>query len=633
MIQFEHFGYYLPQGYLFQNVNLQINPSDKIGLVGKNGAGKSTLLNLISNQLSPTEGKIIISKNYKIGYLSQEIQLKSDEKLINFLMNSNTILNEINNNIEKINTELVERSDYESESYLNLLDQLEEENIAFNIHEGHNWQERVESTLLGLGFDEKNFSQPLNSFSGGWKMRAELARILVNKPDILLLDEPTNHLDIMSIGWLEEYLKKYESIIILISHDRIFLDRVTNKTLEISQSKILDYPLPFSKYKIKREEEKQIQEQAKKQQDKSIKQTENLINKFRAKSSKAAFAQSLIKKLDKLERIEIDNDHVSSMKLTFPVNQEPGKKILEFINVSKKYGENTIFKEVNLTIGKGDKIALLGPNGVGKSTLFKCIMSSIEYHGEIILGHNVKPSYFAQDQVEKLNPNLSIFETVDQVAVGENRKNIRSILGSFLFSGEDIDKKVSVLSGGEKTRLSICLMLFEPSNFLILDEPTNHLDIMSKEVLKIALKNYQGTFIIVSHDREFLKDLSNQIWDIEASTLKIHYFSIEEYISHKNNSILSDSQIKFKVPDTNREESSKSNKKSKKVLKSTNTNNQKLSKIEAEIQTKENEIKMLENKLLDLKYNDPEYNMIVNDYEKNKKELEVLMTQWEKIYS
>lgn len=629
MIQFENFGYYLPQGFLFRKVNLQINNGDKIGLVGKNGAGKSTLLNLISKNILPTEGKVIVPKNVQIGYLSQEILLKSDSTLFDFLIHSNITLNEINSKIELINKQLIERDDYESDDYLSLLDQLQEENDSLNIMEGYLWEEKVESTLKGLGFEQSDFQKPLNSFSGGWKMRAELARILVNKPEVLLLDEPTNHLDIISIGWLEDYLKRYEGILILISHDRIFLDRVTNKTLEISQSKILDYPLPYSKYKLQREEEIKIQEQSKKQQDREIKQTEQLIDKFRAKSSKASFAQSLIKKLDKIERIEVENDHISSMKLVFPINQEPGKLVLELNNISKSYGDKTIFENINLTVGKGDKIALLGPNGVGKSTLFKCIMSTIEFEGTIHLGHNVKPSYFAQDQVDKLNPKLSILETVDKVAIGENRKNIRSILGSFLFSGDDINKKVSVLSGGEKTRLSICLMLFEPSNFLILDEPTNHLDIKSKEVLKIALKNYKGTFIIVSHDREFLKDLSNQIWDIEDKSLKVHYFSVNEYIHHKNSFLSlknkSDSKKNQSKKDVNKIKSNQKTVSDK--LKSQSSKD--VSKIEIQINHIEIEIKNLESQLLNLNYNDPSYNQIVNEYEINKKKLDELIIQWE----
>ncbi len=628
MIQFENFGYHLPQGFLFQEINLQINSSDKIGLVGKNGAGKTTLLNLISKVISPTEGKIIIPKHFEIGYLSQEIQLNHEELLIDYLLFSNKNLNEINSNIERINNELTERTDYESNDYLQLLDDLQDQNHSLNILEGYLWEERVESTLKGLGFQKEDFTKPLNSFSGGWKMRAELARILVNKPDVLLLDEPTNHLDILSIGWLEEYLKKFEGIIVLISHDRIFLDRVTNKTLEISQSKILDYPLPYSKYKLKRNEEKLVQEQAKKQQDKQIKQTENLINKFRAKSSKASFAQSLIKKLDKLERIEIDNDDLSSMNLVFPVNKEPGKLVLELKNVSKKYGNKTIFNDINISVGRGDKIALLGPNGIGKSTLFKCIMSSIEFQGEIQLGHNVEPSYFAQDQVEELDPNLSIFDTVDKIATGENRKNIRSILGSFLFSGDDIDKKVSVLSGGEKTRLSICLMLFQPSNFLILDEPTNHLDIKSKEVLKLALKTYQGTFIVVSHDREFLNDLSNQIWDIEDQQLKIHYFNVEEYIEQKNKAITENNQKERPIKEKTKASPQNKDSVNKKIK---NESSKEVKKIEVKIEKKELELKELESNLLVLSFKDPSYHSVVNDYQKTKNELDDLITRWEEL--
>lgn len=414
-----------------------------------------------------------------------------------------------------------------------LLDELNEINDQFNLHEGFQWEEKISATLEGLGFFVADFDKPLSSFSGGWKMRAELAKILVNKPDIILLDEPTNHLDIISISWLENYLQKFEGAVIVISHDRLFLDNVTKRTLEISQQKIWDYPYNYSKYKEKREEELALMTNAKKQQEKEIKHTKELIDKYRAKANKAAFAQSLIKKLDKTEIIEIESNAIAKMKMRFPLSVQPGKWILEMKDAGKTYGDKQLFKNINITVGRGEKIALLGPNGVGKSTLLKLVMKDIEGEGVMEYGHNVQITYFAQDQAEKLDVNKTIYETVDDIAEGEVRKDLRSILGTFLFSGEDIDKKVGVLSGGERTRLALCQLLLTPCNFLILDEPTNHLDIQSKEVLKRALIEYEGTFIVVSHDREFLDGLTNRIWDIQDKTLKIHHYDVKEYLSFK----------------------------------------------------------------------------------------------------
>ena len=533
MINLEKLGYYLPQGHLFQNVGLQINRGDKVGLVGKNGAGKSTLLKILSGRIKPTEGAVHLPKGTTIGYLTQDIKIDTSKTVFDFLNFSNERLNFIRTRLDDINHEIVERTDYENESYLILLDELSELNHEFQLIDGFQWEEKITTTLNGLGFSNEEMLRGLDTFSGGWKMRAELARILVNNPDVILLDEPTNHLDIISITWLENYLQKFEGAVIIISHDRLFLDNVTKRTLEISLGKVFDFPYAYSKYKEVRAEELERLGQAKKQQDKDIKQTEELINKFRAKSSKAAFAQSLIKKLEKTERIEIEKDVVSKMKLTFPLSVQPGKWVVELSDLGKSYGEKLLFKQVNITLGRGEKIALLGPNGVGKSTLLKAVMKQIDFDGIVEYGHNVNVTYFAQDQAENLDTEKTVYQTVDDVAKGDIRKDLRTILGTFLFGGEDVDKKVSVLSGGERTRLALCQLLLSPSNVLILDEPTNHLDIQSKEVLKRALQNYEGTFIIVSHDREFLNGLTNRIWDIEQNNLKIHHFTLNEYLSYK----------------------------------------------------------------------------------------------------
>ena len=533
MIKLEKLGYFLPQGYLFEQVSLQVNRGDKIGLVGKNGAGKSTMLKLLSGHITPSEGAIHQPKGLKYGYLTQDIVIKSKETVYNYLFLSNHELNRIRERLDFINHELVNRTDYESEYYLGILDELSELNHEFQVLEGFQWEEKIKATLDGLGFTDLDQQKLIQACSGGWKMRAELARILVNNPDILLLDEPTNHLDIISISWLENYLQRFDGAVILISHDRLFLDNVTKRTLEISQGRVLDFPFAYSKYKLMRAEEMERMEQSKKQQDKQIKQTELLIEKFRAKSSKATFAQSLIKKLEKTERIEVEKDTVSKIKLTFPLSVHPGKWVLELNNLGKSYADRNLFEHVNITVGRGEKIALLGPNGVGKSTLLKSITKDITYEGEVLYGHNVNVAYFAQDQAEKLDPSKTIYETVDDVAVGEIRKDLRSILGTFLFTGEVVEKKVSVLSGGERTRLALCVLLLSPSNFLILDEPTNHLDLQSKDVLKRALQSYEGTFIVVSHDREFIDGLCNRIWDIENRNLKIHHFTLNEYLQYK----------------------------------------------------------------------------------------------------
>lgn len=635
MINLEQIGVYLPQGYLFQNVSLQINKGDKIGLVGKNGAGKSTLMKILSGKDKASEGKIHQPKDCKVGLLSQDIKVDSESSVLDFLLRSNVELNGVNDRLNDLNKQLIERNDYESPSYLILLDELSELNHKFQLIEGSSWHEKVVSVLKGLGFSDEELTKSLNTFSGGWKMRAELARILVNNPDLLLLDEPTNHLDIISISWLENYLQRFEGAVIVISHDRMFLDNVTKRTLEISLGKILDYPYAYSRYKVFREEETERLERMKKQQDKDIKHTEELINKFRAKKNKAAFAQSLIKKLDKTERIEVEQDQVARMKIKFPLSVQPGKLVLELKDLGKSYGDKLIFKGVNISVGRGEKIALLGPNGVGKSTLLKRIMKSLDGDGIVEYGHNVNITYFAQDQAEKLDVTKSVYETVDDVAQGEIRKDLRSILGAFLFSGEDVDKRVSVLSGGERTRLALCQLLLSPSNFLILDEPTNHLDIQSKEVLKQALINYEGTFIVVSHDREFLDGLTNRIWDIDRGGLKIHHDGVKEYLAQK----MQNETLNPEIKETQKKESEKSigdnklsyeEQKELKRIKTQMTNQ--LKRTEEKIERLEFKLKELDELVSNIDYSDEKRaETILKDYNSAKEELDLEMQQWEEI--
>ncbi|HNS41311.1 MAG TPA: ATP-binding cassette domain-containing protein [Taishania sp.] len=637
MINFENLGLHLPQGYLFQNIGLQINKNDKVGLVGKNGAGKSTMLRILSGMIQPSEGKIHKPKDCTIGFLTQDIVIDTTQSVFEYLNNSNEKLTKLRNELDDINHQLVSRTDYESDSYLGLLDRLNECNHEFNIIDGYAWEEKIANTLKGLGFEEEEFSRSLNTFSGGWKMRAELAKILVNNPDVILLDEPTNHLDIISIAWLENYLKTFEGAVIVISHDRLFLDNVTKRTLEINNGRVLDFPYPYTKYKQVRAEEIERMNAAKKQQDKEIKQTQELIDKYRAKANKAAFAQSLIKKLEKTERIEVDNDNVTKMHVTFPLSVQPGKWVLEMIDMGKTFDQKLLFKDINLTVGRGEKIALLGPNGVGKSTLLKRIMGQLDGEGTVNYGHNVNITYFAQNQAEMLDKTKTVFQTVDDVAEGEIRKNLRTILGTFLFSGDDVEKQVGVLSGGERTRLALCQLLLSPSNFLILDEPTNHLDIQSKEVLKQALKNYEGTFIVVSHDREFLDDLTNRIWDIEDKTLKIHHFGVKEFLERKMN--LANAKDSLKKPAKKEEPAVKvetpvntelDREQQKELKKQKNALSNKINFAEKEIERLEAKIAEMDVVMADLDYTDEaKAQKILADYAQLKSQLDEQMQAWE----
>lgn len=640
MINLEQIGVFLPQGFLFKDITIQINKGDKIGLAGKNGAGKSTMLKILAGWDKPSEGKVHTPKDMTIGFLTQDLKIDTTKTVFEYLNNSNETLNHLRQSLDQINHDLVTRTDYESDSYLALLDDLNVKNDLFNFHEGFQWEEKIAATLEGLGFFQADFDKPLSSFSGGWKMRAELAKILVNKPNVILLDEPTNHLDIISIAWLESYLQKFEGAVIVISHDRLFLDNVTKRTLELSQGRMLDFPYAYSKYKEKRAEELELMAGAKKQQEKDIKHTKELIDKFRAKKNKAAFAQSLIKKLEKTEIIELESDATARMKISFPLSNQPGKWVLEMDNVGKTFGDKQLFRDINITVGRGEKIALLGPNGVGKSTLLKMVMGTLEGEGTVNYGHNVVITYFAQDQAEKLDTSKTIYETVDEIAEGEVRKDLRSILGTFLFSGEDVDKKVAVLSGGERTRLALCQLLLSPCNFLILDEPTNHLDIQSKEVLKRALQNYEGTFLVVSHDREFLDGLTNRIWDIQDKTLKIHHYDVKEYLAMKMaipesvgegkglqkqtvNANVKAEKVEEKKPELSFEEQKEAKRKKNSLQNQVKRAEENIARLEAEIAQMDIDMQSLD--YSDLQKAEP----ILATYAAKKKELDEVMEQWE----
>lgn len=636
MINLERIGVHLPQGYLFKDISVQINKGDKIGLVGKNGAGKSTMLKLISGVNPPSEGKIHKPKDATIGYLTQDIKIDTTQSVFEYLNTSNPELTKLNVRIEEINNELVTRTDYESESYLGLLDELNDLNHEFSIRDGFLWEEKITNTLKGLGFADDELPRSLNTFSGGWKMRAELAKILVNNPDIILLDEPTNHLDIISISWLENYLKTFDGAVVTISHDRMFLDNVTKRTLEISKGKLLDFAFAYSKYKIVRAEELERLAGAKKQQEKDIKHTEELINKFRAKKNKAAFAQSLIKKLERTDVIEVDNDDLTGININFPLSVQPGKWVMEMENMGKSFGDKLLFKNVNLTVGRGEKIALLGANGTGKSTLLKRMMGKLEGEGIVNEGHNVNVTYFAQDQAESLDVTKTVLETVDETAKGEIRKSLRQVLGAFLFRGEDVDKKVGVLSGGERTRLALCQLLLSPSNFLILDEPTNHLDIQSKEVLKSALQNYEGTFIVVSHDREFLDGLTNRIWDIENKTLKVHHFGVKDFLKRKmdlmnpNVDLKAEKKAPKKTEKRVEEKGAELSYEEKKELKrKKNKFQNQVKRSEEKIEELEMEVAKMDEMMATLDYTTPESTKALEDYEKLKNDLDEQMALWE----
>jgi ATP-binding cassette subfamily F protein 3 len=530
--------------YLFEEVSFLVNRKDRIGLTGKNGAGKSTLLKILSGKQAPDSGTISMQNGLTVGYLAQEIASTSKLTVMEEACKAFTEVNQLQNLIDKLNEEVTTRTDYESEGYHDLLVRLHDANERFNMIGGYDAEGQAEKILLGLGFLRKDFNEPCSSFSGGWRMRIELAKILLQQPDLILLDEPTNHLDIESIQWLEDFLKDYFGAIILVSHDKAFLDHVTNRTIEISLGKIYDYKTNYSNYLIQRKERKDQQLAAQKNQQKFIEHTEELINKFRAKKDKAAFAQSLIKKLDRLEIIEVDEDENASINFRFPPAPRSGKVVVNAQNTGKSYGQKVIFDGVDIEIERGEKVALVGKNGEGKSTFLKIVAGELDYTGDCQIGHQVDIGYFAQNQAESLNPEKTVFEIIDDAAVGEVRKNIRSLLGSFLFSGDTIDKKVKVLSGGEKNRLALCKLLLHPYNLLVLDEPTNHLDMRSKDVLKNALLKYDGTLIVVSHDRDFLEGLTKKMYYFGNRQVKPFIGTIYEFLSYNKLQALSDLERK-----------------------------------------------------------------------------------------
>lgn len=518
---------------LFSGVNFVINKRDKIALVGKNGAGKSTMLKIIAGLQEPTGGVVAAQKDITIGYLPQQMILTDERSVVEEVRTVFGKLDEMKASLARMNTELAERTDYESESYAELIDRISNLSDLVQMEESENGEAELEKTLLGLGFVRSDFDRNTSEFSGGWRMRIELAKLLLMRPDVLLLDEPTNHLDIESIQWLETFLKKKANVVVLVSHDRAFIDNVTNRTLEISCGKVYDYQVNYSKYVVLHQERIEQQMRAYENQQKQIQQTERFIERFRYKATKSVQVQSRIKQLEKIEEIEVDEVDNSRLNLKFPPAPRSGDYPVICEGVAKKYGDHTVFSNVDLTIKRGEKVAFVGKNGEGKSTLVKCIMNEIPYDGNLKIGHNVKIGYFAQNQASLLDGEITVFDTIDQVAVGDIRTKIRDILGAFMFGGEASDKKVKVLSGGEKTRLAMIRLLLEPVNLLILDEPTNHLDMKTKDVLKQAIADFDGTVIVVSHDRDFLDGLVEKVYEFGGGKVREHLGGIYDFLQHK----------------------------------------------------------------------------------------------------
>ena len=518
---------------LFSGVNFVINKRDKIALVGKNGAGKSTMLKIIAELQEPTGGVVAAQKDITIGYLPQQMILTDERSVVEEVRTVFGKLDEMKASLARMNTELAERTDYESESYAELIDRISNLSDLVQMEESENGEAELEKTLLGLGFVRSDFDRNTSEFSGGWRMRIELAKLLLMRPDVLLLDEPTNHLDIESIQWLETFLKQKANVVVLVSHDRAFIDNVTNRTLEISCGKVYDYQVNYSKYVVLHQERIEQQMRAYENQQKQIQQTERFIERFRYKATKSVQVQSRIKQLEKIEEIEVDEVDNSRLNLKFPPAPRSGDYPVICEGVAKKYGDHTVFSNVDLTIKRGEKVAFVGKNGEGKSTLVKCIMNEIPYDGNLKIGHNVKIGYFAQNQASLLDGEITVFDTIDQVAVGDIRTKIRDILGAFMFGGEASDKKVKVLSGGEKTRLAMIRLLLEPVNLLILDEPTNHLDMKTKDVLKQAIADFDGTVIVVSHDRDFLDGLVEKVYEFGGGKVREHLGGIYDFLQHK----------------------------------------------------------------------------------------------------
>lgn len=620
---------------LFDDISFVVNKKDRIALVGKNGAGKSTMLKIFAGLQPPTRGNISYPKDITIGYLPQHMTLKEGNTVFEEASLAFEHIQKMEAELEYVNQQLAERTDYESEAYHNLIEKSAHLNEQFLMSGGNNFQAEIEKTLIGLGFTRTDFVRPTSEFSGGWRMRIELAKILLLRPDVLLLDEPTNHLDIESIQWLENFLATRANAVILVSHDRAFLDAVTLRTIEISLGRIYDYKAPYSKYVELRKEHREHQMRAFENQQKQIQKTEEFIERFRYKATKAVQVQSRIKQLDKIERLEVDDEDNAMLNLKFPPAPRSGSYPVITENVEKSYGDHLIFKDVTFTINRGDKVAFVGKNGEGKSTLVKCIMGETDFKGKLELGHNVKIGYFAQNQAQLLDEERTVFETIDYVAVGDIRTKIRDILGAFMFGGEASDKKVKVLSGGERSRLAMIRLLLEPVNLLILDEPTNHLDMKSKDVLKDALREFEGTVIVVSHDRDFLNGLVDKVYEFGNQQVKEHLGGIYEFLQRKKMDSLKELEVSTNISSKNEEPekitedpvNKLSYEERKELSRQIKRVEKQISDIEQAIENKESEIADIEMKLAT-----PEGAADTTLFEKHgrlTKELEQDMSRWE----
>ncbi len=642
MISVDHLSVEFSAKPVFDDVSFQINPKDKIALVGKNGAGKSTLLKIFAGLQMPTSGTVVVPKDVKVGYLPQHLLTNDQNTVLEEAEKAFEAILKQRERVDELTNRLSDRHDFESEEYLRLIDDLTHASERLQMMGGDDYRADLEKTLLGLGFLRSDFDRPTSEFSGGWRMRVELAKILLGKPDLLLLDEPTNHLDIESIEWFEEFLRTTSAAVVLVSHDRTFINRVTNRTIEISLGHIYDYKVAYDEFLELRKERREQQLRAYRNQQKMIADTEEFIERFRYKATKSVQVQSRIKQLAKLQRVEVDEQDTSALNLRFPPSPRSGQIPVEIDGLSKAYGDHRVLESVSMIINRGEKIAFVGKNGEGKSTLVKCIMGEIsDYTGKLKQGHNVQIGYFAQNQASLLDGEVSVFDTIDRVAVGDIRTKIRDILAAFMFTGDDIDKKVKVLSGGERSRLAMIRLLLSPVNLLILDEPTNHLDIPSKEVLKQAIRDFDGTAIVVSHDRDFLDGLVDKVYEFKNHTTREYIGGIYDFLRQKQMDSLD--ALNSTVRQMDKEPNSSANvsqetldkkkqnqltyEQRKQAVREARKKQKQVEEAERDIEHLELRIKEIENQL-----SDPEKAQdadLFQTYERLKRELEQKMYEWE----